>query len=115
MTIAGQTFTVTQDASTGGTVPLAPCCLTAKSVTSTSVLLQWGKNELDFTGYKVERLNNSVKGATWTLIANIPTTSSNGSYTDTNVVRGTSYSYRVKAYNSAGDSAPSTSVTVTIP
>lgn len=63
------------------------------------ITLTWDDNSTDETGFKIERSDNGGAFAQiTTVIANTST------YTDTTVTGGNVYSYRVRAYNSIGDS-----------
>lgn len=89
------------DISLQGTVPVPanPTGLTATAVSSSQINLAWNDNSNNETGFKVER---SVDGFNWTLIT---TTAANvTSYSDTGLLPLTTYSYRVRATNSTGDS-----------
>jgi FtsP/CotA-like multicopper oxidase with cupredoxin domain/fibronectin type 3 domain-containing protein len=90
--------------------PAAPTNLRATSVTAAQVVLAWTDNANNETGYYVER--SSVSGV-WSRIATLPMGTTG--YTDRSVASNTRYSYRVLAYNSGGNSAPSNTVTVTTP
>ncbi len=96
------------------TVPNSPSNLFASVSTSgTSTLislvsLTWTDNSNNETGFKV---NRSLNGTDFTLIG---TTASNTTNFDDVVSTGTYY-YRVEAYNSVGDSAPSNTETVIAP
>lgn len=81
------------------TVPNAPTGLAAKVVSTSNIDLTWLDNAADETGYYLQRSLDSV---TWTLIA---TLGSNAvSFTDSALLSGTTYYYRVYAYNSLGNS-----------
>jgi fibronectin type 3 domain-containing protein len=91
------------------TAPPTPPGLTATVSGSTRINLTW----TDVTGetsYRVERSENS--GVTWTVAGtNIADATS---FSDVGLTASTTYSYRVFATNSGGDSAPAT-VTATMP
>jgi hypothetical protein len=93
------------------TVPSAPSQLSV-SVTaanpSSSLSLAWVDTAANATGYQVGR---STDGVTFTTIAQLGSTAS--SYVDTGLTAGTSYSYEVAAFNSAGQSAYSNVATST--
>jgi hypothetical protein len=88
------------------TVPAAPANLTATGGTKV-VNLSWSESSTNVTGYTIQRSSNN--GKTWQQIAQVTTTS----YSDTHVKSGTSYLYRVNAYNNAGSSAWTTSSPIT--
>lgn len=85
--------------------PAAPLHLTAASGDG-KVMLQW-ETVTSAVYYKVKRA--SASEGMYTTVAS----SVYGYYTDLTAVNGTAYSYIVTAVNGAGESAPSTSVTVT--
>ncbi len=86
---------------TTATLALAPANLTATAISSSRIDLAWSDVGGE-TGYKIER---STDGINWTQIA---TTAANvTSYSNTGLNSATTYSYRVKANNAGGDSAPS--------
>jgi hypothetical protein len=98
----------------GGTsvIPAAPAGLTATATSSTSVSLSWS-DVADEEGYKVERRLTS--SSTW---AQIGTTAAGvTTYADTNsgLTAGTGYTYRVRAFTTAGNSPYSNSAAVTTP
>ena len=77
---------------------------------ASSVALSWSDNSANESGFKIERMPSGGK------YSQITTVGTNvRSYTDSNVVAGSSYCYRVSAYNSAGTSAPSNSVCAQVP
>ncbi len=75
---------------------------------SYTVSVHWTQSNV--TGDKVYR---SVNGGSYSLVKTISTTSTSGSYSDTNVTHGTTYSYYVVASNGAGSGPSSNTVTVT--
>jgi hypothetical protein len=80
--------------------PNAPSSLTATSVRSRKVNLTWVDNSSNETGFKIER---SINQSTWTQVA---TTAANiKTYLNSSLTAGTTYYYRVRAYNGSGDSA----------
>ena len=94
------------------TLAAAPSNLTASASLQNGepqVQLRWKNNAKNQTGCMIER--SSDGGVTWTLIAVLSGTPT--SYTDTTVIEGTSYCYRVCAYNALGYSAYCNPVTVT--
>jgi titin len=84
-------------------VPLtAPSNLTATGASSSQINLAWTDNATNETGFKIER----CKGSTCTSFTQITTVGVNvTTYSNTGLTRNTSYRYRVRAYNAAGDSA----------
>jgi hypothetical protein len=95
----------------GGTPPAAPSGLTGTAVSSTRIDLGWTDTAANESGFKIER----CQGAGCSSFAEIATVGSNvASYADTTgLAASTSYSYRVRAYNSAGDSAYSNTASAT--
>ena len=88
------------------TVPAAPTGLTA-SATSTQINLAWTDNSANEAGFHIQRATNSgfTAGLTTTTVGPNVTV-----FADTTAVTGTTYFFRVTAFNSAGDSSPSNSV-----
>lgn len=89
--------------------PLAPSSLTATAAGSTEIDLSWTDASSDETGFTIERSLNGSTG--WTEIADLAAGST--SYTDTGLSNGTTYYYRVAAYNSYGSSAYSDTANAT--
>jgi hypothetical protein len=98
--------------------PLAPSGLTATAVSSSQINLAWTDNSINEDGFKIERCQNAgcVNFAQVAQVgANVTT------YNDTGLTASTTYGYRVRAFNSGGDSAYSntaeatTQVTQTVP
>jgi hypothetical protein len=96
------------------TIPAAPSNLTARASLqngSAQVQLQWKINSNNQTGFVIQR--SADGGATWTTI--VVLTGNPTSYTDTKASRGTTYTYRVYAYNALGNSRFSNLATATTP
>lgn len=98
-----QTTTVT-------TIPVTPSALTIQSSSQSPVDLSWTDSASDETGFKVER-KQGVSGS-YTLLAILPANSI--SYSDISVTVGITYIYRLRAYNSAGNSPYTNEATVSI-
>jgi hypothetical protein len=79
--------------------PAAPTGLTANAVSSSQINLEWVDNSSNETGFKIER---SLDGATWTQIGTVGADVKD--YADTGLTANTTYIYRVRATNGAGDS-----------
>jgi Fibronectin type III domain len=93
------------------TTPTSPTNLTVTSSTATSVSLQWTDRATNESGYYVERRvnNRGSYSRIATLGANVTT------FTDASVSPNTTYTYRVRAYNSAGTSSASNTVSIRTP
>ena len=85
--------------------PAAPTNLAATPVTSTRIDLQWTDNATYEQGFRVER---SVNGGAFTVVGSLGVNVT--SYSNTSLVSGTTYTYRVRAYDGPNDSAPSDTV-----
>jgi len=94
----------------GGQVPGTPGAPTPGTVTATSVPLSWTASSGTVTNYQIER----ATGATSTTFTQIGT-STTTSFTDNTVAASTTYRYRVRATNSAGNSPYSAITNVTTP
>ena len=96
-------YSNTATATTPGdtTPPSAPGTLTASAASGSEVDLSWGAatDNVGVTGYDVERCS----GASCTNFTQIATTGTGTTYKDTTVSAGTSYSYRVRAFDAAGN------------
>ena len=90
-------------------IPIPPNNLTAKASTSSEVSLNWLDQSNNESGFRIER---SLSGSSWSLLATLGADVT--TYKDTLVTAQTTYYYRVRAYNSAGDSVYAT-VNVTTP
>ena len=92
------------------TVPNEPEDLEATAASPSEVDLSWSDNSDNEDGFKVER---KEEGGAYSVIATVP--SDTTTYKDTSVEAEKTYYYRVKAFNSKGDSAYSNEVQVTTP
>ena len=84
-------------------LPRAPSSLSASAVSSSQIDLSWKDNSDNETGFKIERKLTSASDNTFSQIDT--TAVSDTTYTDSGLDEGTSYTYRVRAYNSVGNSA----------
>ena len=90
------------------TLPNAPSSLSAAVLSSTQIALAWVDNSSNETGFRLER---SVDGINWSEFAVVG--SNVTSFTDTGLAGSTTYQYRIRAYNSAGNSSYSNIGTAT--
>lgn len=87
-----------------GSTPTAPSGLGATTQSTTEIDLAWTDNSGDETGFKIDRSLTSGSG-----FSEIDTASADATtYSDTGLVSGTQYYYRVRAFNGAGNSAYTT-------
>lgn len=100
---------ITASTSGGTGTPPAPTNLTAVSESGPAANLAWTDNSTNETGFKLEW---SSDGATWYSLTSVG--ASVTQYTDTVVVVGNTYYYRVYAYNSYGNSTYSNTAQVTV-
>ncbi|MBL4850051.1 MAG: fibronectin type III domain-containing protein, partial [Planctomycetes bacterium] len=92
--------------------PSDPSGLGAVSTSFTQTNLTWTDTSNDETGFKIER-KLGVAGI-YAEVAQIgPNLTSSGSYTDSGLSDSSVYYYRVSAFNSAGNSAPSNDAAAT--
>jgi hypothetical protein len=81
--------------------PAGPTGLTATAVSSSQINLTWVDRSTTEQGFKIERSTGAGSGT----FAQIATVGANvTSYSNTGLAGSTTYSYRVRAYNAAGDS-----------
>ncbi len=81
------------------TKPNAPSNLFANAISKTEINLYWTDNSDNEAGFKIER---KTAGGTYTAIATLSSDTTN--YKDAGLTPGTTYYYRVKAFNGKGDS-----------
>jgi chitodextrinase len=79
--------------------PIAPSNLRATAVSSSQITLTWQDNSDNEQGFKIER---RVEGGSYSQIATVEANTQ--SYSDSGLSSEATYCYRVRAYNSAGDS-----------
>ena len=96
------------------TPPAAPTSLTVTLQTGPQILVTWQDNARNESGFAVERADN---GGPFVAIAAPGPRNGTGSvsYTDTTVMAGNTYDYRVMAINGAGSSAYSNTAGMTVP
>jgi hypothetical protein len=90
--------------------PAAPTGLTANASACDQIDLSWTDNADNENGFTIER---STNGTTFSVLDTVGANVTN--YSDTSVAENTTYWYRVKAYNGAGDSAYSNVASDTTP
>jgi predicted secreted protein len=113
-TIDNSAYTNTASAVTQAApaVPNAPSNLAATAASRSQINLTWTDNSTNETGFKIER----CKGSSCTNFAQIATVGANvTSYSNTGLSANTTYRYRVRAYNAAGNSAYSNIAAATTP
>jgi predicted phage tail protein len=90
------------------TLPAAPSALTATVASRTRINLAWTDNATNETGIVLQRSTDGTTFATIaTLGANVRT------YANTGLTRNRTYTYRARAFNSAGDSPFSNTASAT--
>ncbi|MDZ7364066.1 MAG: fibronectin type III domain-containing protein [candidate division KSB1 bacterium] len=90
-------------------IPAAPSGLTATAVSNTQINLSWTDNSSNESGFKIERKLTS--GITFTQIATVSANVT--SYSSTGLSASTSYTYRVRAFNTGGNSGYSNQASAT--
>ncbi|MEQ1850143.1 MAG: fibronectin type III domain-containing protein [Chthoniobacteraceae bacterium] len=90
--------------------PTAPGGLTAIPISTGRIDLHWTDQSTNETGFKIERSTNS---AAFVEIAQ--TGAGITAFTNSGLSPATEFSYRVRAYNASGDSAPSMEVSAITP
>lgn len=95
---------------TSGSPPAAPTDLQGSATSYDRVQLSWRDNSSNETGFTVQR---AVNGGGFVDRASLAAGTT--SFADTGLSGGTTYSYRVRAWNSAGNSEFSNAVTLVTP
>jgi hypothetical protein len=88
---------------------LGSISLAADTARAAALKLKWQDTSSSETGFKIERLNGSTYVEIASVAANVVT------YSDANLNAGATYCYRVRAFNTAGASAPSNAACTTAP
>ena len=101
-TIATSIYSSEKHAKTLSAIPVAPSALTITSATSNRVFLAWTDNSGNEAGFKVQR-KQGVAG-TYTDIASLGANVTTYTDSDSALLDGTQYYYKVCAYNVAGNS-----------
>lgn len=103
----------TTQASVDKTPPSAPTALAATGVSSAQINLSWtaSTDNVGVTGYKIERCS----GAGCNSFSQIGTTTTATAYSDTTVIVATSYTYRVRASDAAGNLSSYSNTATAIP
>ncbi|MBN1671110.1 MAG: lamin tail domain-containing protein [Kiritimatiellae bacterium] len=84
-----------------GDPPAPPQNLAATATGDTRIALSWTDASDDETGFKIDRRRSGT--SSWARIATLGANES--AYADSGLPPGTTFTYKVKAYNGAGDSA----------
>ena len=100
MSLAGAVFSEVFILSHEYAVPQAPSDLVATTASTETIMLNWTDNSGDELGFKVER--SEVSGSGYQLIGEVAPGVT--SYEDQGLNPSTTYFYRVRAFNEAGDS-----------
>lgn len=89
--------------------PAAPSNLSATAASASQINMTWADNSSNESGFKIERKTGS--GGAYAQIATVGADVT--TYNDTGLSEGTTYYYRVRAYNSTGNSSYSNDVNAT--
>ena len=100
MSLAGAVFSEVFILSHEYAVPQAPSDLVATTASTETIMLNWTDNSGDELGFKVER--SEVSGSGYQLIGEVAPGVT--SYEDQGLNPSTTYFYRIRAFNEAGDS-----------
>ncbi|MBN1674458.1 MAG: fibronectin type III domain-containing protein, partial [Kiritimatiellae bacterium] len=93
-------YTTPVPATTAWAVPDPPSGLTAQALSTNRIALSWSDNSESETGFRLERRQSGLSD--WHL-TDLPAGTT--SCTDTGLLTGTEYIYKMVAYNAAGESA----------
>jgi predicted phage tail protein len=103
-------FSNVASARTGAAVPSAPSALKATAVSHSRIELSWSDTSTNETRFDIER---STAGRTFQLVATVAANSA--SFVDAGLKARTTYTYRIRACNQLGCSAPSNQASATTP
>jgi hypothetical protein len=92
-------YTNTAYATTQAAVPATPSSLSATAISSSQINLAWVDASGNESGFKIER---STATSPWAQIGTVGVNVR--TYSSTGLAASTTYSYRVRAYNTSGDS-----------
>ena len=81
--------------------PTAPSGLTATAISDTTIVIEWTDNSDNEDGFKIEQCQGS--GCTDFVVAGYVSSGATNA-TATNLAKNKTYTYRVRAYNTAGNS-----------
>lgn len=100
--VGNSSYSNTANATTNSIPPAAPTNLTATAVSTSQINLSWTDNANNETAYKVERAGAAA--GPWTEIAS-NLSANTTTYSATGLSAATTYYFRVRAANTAGNSA----------
>lgn len=109
-TVTAETLPNPPSAPTNLTVTIAPGEQTSPGATmpgASSLVLAWNDTSSDETGFRIERSTNG--GESFSPVTIVPPGQT--AFTDGGLTPNTSYTYRVRAVNTGGDSSPSNTAT----
>jgi alpha-tubulin suppressor-like RCC1 family protein len=89
-------------------LPNSPSGLIAASVSQTQISLSWADNANNELGYRIER---RLVGGAWTTVVDVAANWTG--YVDSGLIAGTTYQYRILAFNGAGRSGYSNEASAT--
>jgi fibronectin type 3 domain-containing protein len=91
-----------------GSAPSRPADLTATAISDSRIDLAWTDASGDEDGFKIER---STDQTSFSLVATVGANAT--AHSDTGLAQSATYTYRVRAFNGAGDSVPSSTASAT--
>lgn len=91
---------------TAAPAPGSPSSLSANTISTSEIDLNWSDTSDDETGYRVER---RPSGGTYNIIATLAADST--AYLDSGLASGTTYEYRITAFNAEAESSATASAT----
>lgn len=94
----------------GGSIPATPNNLTVTATSSSQINLTWTDNAGNESGFYIER---AIGSGTFSQIASVSANTT--SYSNTGLTASTNYIYRVRAYNTGGNSGYSNTANATTP